>query len=415
MGTTRMRSSRTATAEASGQSRLPKNSVHSVLPIISVSAGPASTAAIAEVRSEGYAPWLDRQFAATNSQNARTFFADRGLDRVDANRFYNGAITGDYMIWSQLLSGGNSVRKRIAFALSEFFVVSLSGINLTWRGPAIGEYWEILNRHAFGNYRDLLQDITLNPAMGVFLNTRGNRAADPRTGRVPDENYAREVMQLFTIGLFELNPDGTNRLAGGNPVESYTSDDVTGLAKVFTGYEFDLAGLAFTTEVGGTRQIPDPEYTRRPMTADPARWVPARANGFHSNEAKTFLGLTIPAGTNAADSLRLALDHMFNHPNVGPFFVKQMIQRLVTSNPSPAYVSRVVSRFLATGGNLKETIKAILLDDEARGPQSLSDPGFGKLREPMLRFVQWGRTFGLNSTFGSWKIGNQQSLVIKRI
>lgn len=192
----------------------------------------ASTGAITQLRSEGYEPWLDRQISNANDQTARTFLAERGFDRVDANRFYNGAITGDYMIWSQLLSGGNSVRKRIAFALSEFFVVSLSSINLTWRGPAIGEYWDILNRHVFGNFRDLLQDITLNPAMGVFLNTRGNRAADPRTGRVPDENYAREVMQLFTIGLFELNSDGTNRLAGGNPVESYTSDDVTGLAKV---------------------------------------------------------------------------------------------------------------------------------------------------------------------------------------
>lgn len=370
----------------------------------------ASTGAIAELRSEGYGPWLDRQFAAPNSQSARTYFADRGLDRVDANRFYNSALIGDYMIWSQLLSGGNPVRKRIAFALSEFFVVSLSGINLTWRGPAIGEYWEILNRHAFGNYRDLLQDITLNPAMGVFLNTRGNRAADPRTGRVPDENYAREVMQLFTIGLFELNADGTNRLSGGNPVESYTSDDVTGLAKVFTGYDFDLAGLTFTTEVGGTRQVPDAEYTRRPMTADPARWVPARTTGFHSAEAKTFLGLTIPAGTGAAESLRRALDHLFNHPNVGPFFARQMIQRLVTSNPSPAYVGRVAAVFANNGagrrGDLAAVFKAILTDTEALDAAGLTDPNFGKLREPVLRFVQLARTFGARSNSGNWQVGD---------
>lgn len=369
----------------------------------------ASTGAITQLRSEGYEPWLDRQIGNANDQTARTFLAERGFDRVDANRFYNGAITGDYMIWSQLLSGGNSVRKRIAFALSEFFVVSLSSINLTWRGPAIGEYWDILNRHAFGNFRELLQDITLNPAMGVFLNTRGNRAADGR-GRVPDENYAREVMQLFTIGLFELNSDGTNRLAGGNPVESYTSDDVTGLAKVFTGYDFDLAGLAFTTEVGGTRQIPDPEYTRRPMTADPARWVPARTTGFHSNEAKTFLGLTIPAGTNAADSLRLALDHLFNHPNVGPFFAKQMIQRLVTSNPSPAYVGRVAAVFANNGqgrrGDLAAVFKAILLDNEALDPAGVTNPNFGKLREPVLRYAQLARTFGARSSSGAWRVGD---------
>lgn len=369
----------------------------------------ASTGSITQLRSEGYEPWLDRQMSSNNDQNAREFFAARGFDRVDANRLYTVAITGDYMIWSQLLSGGNAVRKRIAFALSEFFVVSLSGINLLWRGPAIGEYWDILNRNAFGNFRDLLQDITLNPAMGVFLNTRGNRAADGR-GRVPDENYAREIMQLFTIGLFELNSDGTNRLVNGNPVETYTSEDVTGLAKVFTGYNFDLAGIAFTPDVGGAFQVPDPEYTRRPMTADPTRWVPARANGFHSNEAKTFLGLSIPAGTGAAESLRRALDHLFNHPNVGPFFAKQMIQRLVTSNPSPAYVGRVAAIFANNGqgqrGDLRAVFKAILLDNEALDPANVTNANFGKLREPVLRYVQLARTFGARSNSGSWLVGD---------
>ncbi len=369
-----------------------------------------STGAITELRSEGYEPWLDRQIGAANSQTARGYFTDRNLDRVDANRFYNAAILGDYMVWSQLLSGANPVRKRIAFALSEFFVVSASGTNLTWRSQAMGEYWDILNRNAFGNFRDLLQDITLNPAMGVFLNTRGNRAADPRTGRVPDENYAREVMQLFTIGLFELNPDGTNKTANGNPIETYTSEDVSGLARVFTGYDFDLAGLAFTTEVGGTRQIPDAEYVRRPMTADPARWVPARTTGFHSTEAKTFLGLTIPAGTGAAESLRRALDHLFNHPNVGPFFARQMIQRLVTSNPSPAYVGRVAAVFANNGqgrrGDLAAVFKAILLDNEALDPAGLTNANFGKLREPVLRYVQLARTFGARSNSGNWTVGD---------
>lgn len=369
----------------------------------------ASPGVISEVRSEGYGPWLDRQFAAVDSATSRNYFADRGLDRVDSNRYYNAAIIGDYMIWSQLLSGGNPVRKRIAFALSEFFVVSLSGINLTWRGPAIGAYWDILNARAFGNFRDLLKDITLNPAMGAFLNTRGNRAADGR-GRVPDENYAREVMQLFTIGLFELNPDGTTRLMGGNPVETYTSNDVSGLAQVFTGYDYDLAGLTFTPEVGGTRQIPDAEYTRRPMTADPARWVPARTNGFHSAEAKTFLGLTIPAGTGPAESLQRALDHLFQHPNVGPFFACQMIQRLVTSNPSPAYVGRVAGVFANNGqgrrGDLAAVFKAILTDDEALDPANVTNANFGKLREPVLRYVQLARTFGARSNSGNWLVGD---------
>jgi len=369
-----------------------------------------STGAIAELRSEGYEMWLNRQIQSSNDQNAREFLATRSYDQVTAARFYNGTITGDYMIWSQLLSGGNAVRKRVAFALSEFFVVSLSGINTLWRGPAIGEYWDILNRNAFGNYRDLLQDITLNPAMGFFLNTRGNRRADTATGRVPDENYAREVMQLFTIGLFNLNPDGTPTLSGGAPVESYTSADVSGLARVFTGFDLDGFGTTFTTEVGGTAQIPDPEYVRRPMTTNPARGLPARTTGFHETGAKTFLGLTIPAGTDATESLRLALDRLFEHPNVGPFFAQQMIQRLVTSNPSPAYVGRVAAVFANNGqgrrGDLAAVFKAILLDNEALDPANLANPNFGKLREPVLRLAQLARTFGGRSISGNWQIGD---------
>jgi uncharacterized protein (DUF1800 family) len=370
----------------------------------------ASTGAITELNSEGYERWLDRQIAAPIEQTARQFFASRGYDRVDTNRYYNSGNTGNFMIWSQLLSGGNSVRTRVAFALSEFFVVSLTGINLVWPSPAIGEYWDILNRHAFGNFRDLLQDITLNPAMGVFLNTRGNRRADPATGRLPDENYAREVMQLFTIGLLELNPDGTPRMDNGRPVETYTSADVSGLARVFTGYDFDFSGIAFSTEIDGTRQIPDPAYTRRPMTSDPSRWQFPRTTGFHSPEAKTFLGLTIPAGTDATQSLRLALDHLFAHPNVGPFFARQMIQRLVTSNPSPAYVRRVADVFANNGqgrrGDLAAVFRAILLDTEARDLANVTNANFGKLREPVLRFAQLARTFGARSVSGNWQIGD---------
>jgi uncharacterized protein (DUF1800 family) len=369
----------------------------------------ASTAAIAEVRSEGFEPWLDRQIAAPVEQSGAEFLTSRGFDQVTSAQFYNNTITGDYMIWSQLLSGGNQVRKRIAFALSEFFVVSLTGIDMVWRGPGIAAYWDTLNRNAFGNFRSLLEDITLNPAMGTFLNTRGNRRADA-SGRMPDENYAREVMQLFTIGLSELNQDGSLRLNGGNPIETYTSADVSNLARVLTGYDFDVAGLSTTTEVGGTRQIIDPAYTRRPMTSDSTRWQPPRATGFHSPEAKTFLGLTIPANTGATESLRLALDHLFNHPNVAPFFARQMIQRLVTSNPSPAYVGRVAAVFANNGagrrGDLGAVFKAILTDNEALDNGNITNANFGKLREPVLRFAQLARTFGARSKSGNWLIGD---------
>ncbi|MGB3470368.1 MAG: DUF1800 family protein [Erythrobacter sp.] len=368
----------------------------------------SSIQAISQLSNQGYEPWLDAQMARANDQSARQFFSTRGFDRVDSNRYYNSRTQGDYMIWSQLMTGGSSVRKRFALALSEFYVVSLSGIDIAWRSPAIGAYWDILNDHAFGDFRELLEAITLNPAMGVFLNTRGNRRAEPRSGRVPDENYGREIMQLFTIGLFELNSDGTPRLAGGQPIETYTNDDVNGIAKVFTGYDFDYTGVGFTQETNGNRQIPDVQYVYQPMTADPSRWQRPRSEGFHSTDEKSFLGLTIPANTDAEESLRLALNHLFAHPNVGPFFARQMIQRLVTSNPSPAYVQRVASVFDNDGngrrGNLRAVFKAIVLDDEALDPASIANPAFGKLREPMLRFVQLGRTFGMRSISGNWAL-----------
>ena len=391
------------------QARAPQNDAEAARFLMQADLA-VSTQAITQLRDQGYEPWLNRRMSAQNTQSARQFFEARGFDKVDANRYYFNRTIGDYMIWSQLMTGGNTIRKKFALALSEFFVVSLNSIEIVWRSPAIGEYWDILNTHAFGNFRELMEDITLNPAMGVFLNTRGNRKADPRTGRVPDENYGREIMQLFSIGLFELNLDGTQKLSNGQPIETYTNDDVTGISKVFTGYDFDFTSIGLTPEVNGGGQIPDPDFVRQPMTADQSRWRYPRGESFHSDEEKSFLGLTIPAGTNAADSLKRALDHLFNHPNVAPFFSKQMIQRLVTSNPSPAYVRRVASAFENNGsgtrGDLGAVFKAILLDDEALDPANASNAGFGRLREPMLRFVQLGRTFGMKSTSRDWILRN---------
>ena len=369
-------------------------------------------AQIAELRSRGYEPWLDAEMSKQNAQTAAQFFAARGYDKVDSNRWYNRSDIADNMIWSQLMNGGSDLRKRVALALSEFFVVSTNGVNTAWRSQAMGEFWDVLNRNAFGNYRNLLEDVTLNPAMGLFLNTRGNRKADAASGRVPDENYGREVMQLFSIGLFELNPDGSERLSGGQPIETYDNDDVTGIAKAFTGYDYDYAGLADTvrpaTDPG--RTIPHVDYVRRPMTADPSRWRRPRSTGYHSDAEKSFLGTTIPAGTGAQETLARTLDTLFAHPNVPPFFSRQMIQRLVTSNPSPGYVRRVADVFADNGsgvrGDLRAVFKAILLDPEARDPATLTDARFGKLREPMVRLAQFARTFGARSESGNWEIGD---------
>jgi uncharacterized protein (DUF1800 family) len=311
------------------------------------------------------------------------------------------------MIWSQLMSAPDAMRKRVALALSEFFVVSLNGLEIDWRGYVITAYWDLLNQHAFGNFRDLLEAITLSPAMGYFLNTRGNRKANT-SGRLPDENYAREVMQLFTIGLHELNMDGSVKLdSSGKKLESYDSDDVSELAKVFTGYDFDPAyrnQLTHPNPGGTPYQVWGREYARRPMTLKASD---------HSPEPVSFLGINIAArtgGTGGAAALKTALDGLFNHPNVGPFFGRQMIQRLVTSNPSPAYVERVARAFENNGagvrGDLKAVWVAILLDDEARSPAGLSGNSFGKLREPMLRLVNWSRSFGAVSAAGSWKMND---------
>ena len=259
----------------------------------------------------------------------------------------------------------------------------------------------MLTANAFGNFRTLLERITLNAGMGFFLNTKGNLKEDAN-GRQPDENYAREVMQLFTIGLYELNPDGTPRLdANDRPIETYGQSDITNLARVFTGYDWDYLanGGTFTDVAWHDYDVPSTHFATNPMWFNP---------NAHSNLEVNFLGTNIPANTPGRDALRIALDRLFNHPNAGPFFARQMIQRLVTSNPSPAYVGRVAAAFANNGsgtrGDLRAVWTAILMDDEALAAPSAANPLAGKLREPVVRFVQWWRTVGVSSTNGAYEI-----------
>jgi uncharacterized protein (DUF1800 family) len=363
----------------------------------------ASDAEISSVRSKGYEAWLREQMAAPFGTSGFAWLDQRGYSTIsNTTNYYDNSYPGDYMIWNQLMTSADAVRKRVALALSEFFVVSLSGLDFSWRSYAIAAWWDLLCVNAFGNFRNLLQEVTLSPAMGYYLNTKGNLKENPTTGRAPDENYGREVMQLFTLGLYLLNIDGTEkRDANGNKIETYTQSDITNIARVFTGWDFDQTQNVNTLEPVNKRNIPNTVFTRIPMRLTPNN---------HSPLASTFLGVTVPANSDGVAALKIALDTLFNHPNVGPFFGKQMIQRLVTSNPSPAYVARVASAFNNNGagvrGDLQAVFAAVLLDVEARGPAGLSQPGFGKLREPMVRLVQWGRTFGINSARGSWKIGD---------
>ena len=360
---------------------------------------------IASVRSGTYANWLQGQFNQPIGQTGYDWLGQRGYNVNNKNQYFFNLALADFMIWNQLFTGADQMRRRTALALSEFFVASLQSAEFDWRSQAYAAWWDMLMRNAFGNFRQMLEDVSLNPAMGFYLNTRGNEKEDTRTGRVPDENYAREVMQLFTIGLYQLNQDGTEKIGpNSQKMDAYNQLDVTNLARLFTGYDYDRSvGTIRPVRANGNGvedySLLNIEFTRRPMVLDANK---------HSSLAVSFLGTNIPANTPGAAALKTALDTLFNHPNTAPFFCKQMIQRLVTSNPSPGYVSRVAAAFSNNGqgvrGDMKAVWSAILLDLEARSPQAPTTAGFGKLREPMVRFVQWGRTFGFNSASGGWKM-----------
>jgi len=343
---------------------------------------------LASVKSAGYSAWLNDQFALARTQGHYDWMVANGY-AVVAN--INGFSGTDNTLWRKLVNSPDVLRQRVTLALSEIFVISMNGLPIAWRSFVAAAYMDVLEANAFGTYRALLEAVTLSPGMGSYLNMRGNQKEDAASGRVPDENYAREVLQLFSIGLVQLATDGS--LKNGVATDSYGQDTVTGLAKVFTGW--DNSGYNRT----------EPSYAQKPMVFNAA---------LHSPSQKQFLGVTIAAGTDGVAALKTALDTIANHANVGPFIGRQLIQRLVASNPSAAYVGRVAAVFNDNGqgvrGDLKAVIRAVLLDAEARTAPAASDntgdTSSGKLREPIVRFVQWARSFGLASPTGLWNVGN---------
>ncbi len=341
------------------------------------------------VQSKSYSGWIDAQFAAPSSQGHYDWLVAKGYN---AATNINNASGLDNTIWRKLIVGSDPLRQRVVLALSELCVVSVLGINASWRQFSVANYLDILEANVFGNYRTLLEQISLSPAMGYYLTFRGNVKANASTGSQPDENYARELMQLFTIGLLQLNADGSVKSSGGAASETYTQADVSGLARVFTGWDLNLSGLSSPYP---------PDIQRRPMVQVASRYETGN---------KAFLGVTIAAGSSAEQSLKIALDTLFNHPNLPVFVGKQLIQRLVTSNPSPAYVTRVASAFADNGagvrGDMKSLIKAILLDSEARDDTVASGLSYGKLREPVVRFLNWARTYAASSASDAWAIGD---------
>jgi len=340
---------------------------------------------------QSYEAWIDAQMALPPSNHlAETraelerFGEPNFADRPDQQHRY-GAW------WNITLRGEDQLRQRVAFALSEFLVISdVNGTIYNWQEGA-AHYLDLLAEHAFGNYRDLLEEVTLSPAMGVYLSHLRNAKSNPETGSKPDENFAREIMQLFTIGLVELHPDGTLRLdANGLPIPTYDQQTITEMAKVFTGW-------AFYHEDPQTWRFrwAEQEFLR-PMINYPE---------FHEDGAKTIVtGRELPAGQGAWKDLRDTLDTLFEHENTGPFVARRLIQRLVTSNPSPGYIYRVAQVFANNShdvrGDLGAVVKAILLDAEARGATAAPSPNFGKIKEPLLRVTGLVRSLNGQSASG---------------
>ena len=359
----------------------------------------ATDADIERVSSLGYSAWIDEQFAKPQTSH-RVYWdgADAAYKAVDATTAANQFDVLD-SFYRQAVTGDDQLRQRMAYALSQIFVISMqeNSVGESPRGAA--GYLDMLGTQSFGNYRSLLEQVARHPMMGFYLSHLHNQKEDPAKGRVPDENFAREVMQLFSIGLKELNADGTQRLVNGSAVDTYTHDDIAGLAKVFTGWSWDGPDTA-DGRFWGWNDFRDPDRLWQPMQG---------YTQYHSLSEKRFLGVTVAAQGKADPnaSLKTALDTLAAHPNVGPFVGRQLIQRLVTSNPSAAYVQRVAKAFNDNGsgvrGDMKAVIKAVLLDPEAR---TVGDAAGGKLREPVLRLTALLRAFSATSDTGKYMIRN---------
>ncbi|MBW8366829.1 MAG: DUF1800 family protein, partial [Arenimonas sp.] len=353
----------------------------------------ATSAEIARVASLGYAAWIDDQIARTPTlhlQVHQALQAELGPHYTDQRdrdcEFSWGCNLSRHDAWTLIAVNGNDqLRQRVAFALSQFFVISDVSDNVGYSQLAISDYYDSLAVNAFGSHRALLEEMALHPLMGRYLGMLQNEKANPGRNTEPDENFAREVMQLFSIGLVELNLDGTPRLDGsGNTISTYNNEVITNFARAMTGWNFGGAASWYVWE----DDVKLPGLIRS-MTP----WA-----NFHDTGAKTlFPGTNLAAGRTAQADLTSALDALANHPNVGPFLAKHLIQRLVTSNPSPAYVRRVAVTFNNNGagvrGDLGAVVKAILLDPEARDMAVAARDEYGKVKEPMLRMTAIWRAF----------------------
>jgi uncharacterized protein (DUF1800 family) len=354
---------------------------------------------IKTVSELNFEDWIDNQFSIDSQplqQLSQDIYAEAKQIHIS-----NGGNADDfdnlnwqyfmYAWWQSNINNQDLLRQRIALALSEILVISRES-NLSGYGVGLADYYDVLKDNAFGNFKNLLKDVTMHPMMGVYLSHYNNPKSIPERNIHPDENYAREIMQLFTIGLYELNQNGTYILDGdGNRIPTYDNDDIKEFAKVFTGLgPADVEDFSDRTPRFGLghyqarKDIPMLMYDE-----------------WHEPGSKQLLnGYTIPGGQSGMQDIDAAIDHLFNHKNTAPFISKRLIQQLVKSNPSPGYISRVSAAFNNTKGvrgNMKAVVKAILLDEEARSCSWIENPTSGKMIEPMMRYFNVVRQIDLDN------------------
>jgi uncharacterized protein (DUF1800 family) len=343
--------------------------------------------------------WIDEQMKMTSPNMLDKMLKDRILWRDYVKSlgydFKDDTVTvksEDFNIawWDHNLNNKDYFKQRMAYVLSQIFVISSRSDVISEHAHGQASYYDLLVKHSLGNFKNLLMDITLHPSMGIYLSHFNNSKTIPERNIHPDENYAREVMQLFSIGLHQMNIDGSlKRDSLGNLIPTYTQKDIKELAKVFTGLSAGRAG-----------QFSKPD---RPVNFGFDRYstdfsVPmAMFEEWHEFGGKSFLNLYIPSGQKGMKDIEMAIDYIFKHPNVGPFIGKQLIQKMVTSNPSPSYIKKVAETFNDNGrgvrGAMAAVFKAILLHPEARSCESMLSPTQGKLQEPLVRLFERIRNY----------------------
>lgn len=373
----------------------------------------ANLETIYHVAEIGLEDWIDEQFEVPATYFLETM--DQVYDEVyqfyiagggDPNNFSCRPdwVESNYAWWQMTMTNEDLLRHRMAEALSEILVISKENSDVRDYGYGVASYYDIFIRNAFGNYKDILMEVTLHPVMGKYLSHLNNPKSIPEENIFPDENYAREVMQLFSIGLFELNQDGSRKLDGnGNFIPTYDNKDISELAKVLTGL-----GAGGLSECGTAYE---PAFWLEIRHIDMTEPMAMYENWHEQGEKVLFEDQVIPAGQPGIEDVEDAVEIIFNHPNVGPFISRLLIQRLVKSNPSPEYISDVAGTFNDNGdgirGDMKSIIKAILLHPEARECDYLEAPENGKLKEPVLRYTQFAKAINSFVDEGRyWNTGN---------